>query len=163
MKSSRNHSRLFIQPKDIYSTYPEHIAKSFIRKLFTHTPCCTCRGWVMQNTSTQETPTIPTSTEQAQMTMLRKFASGFTLYLYYLLKMVEALTQKVTVLPRQMKICESNHRIWIESTSTRRQPDRTKRYIPHPRLKINLDAKHKHLVEITECNWSVRAYYCVYW
>ena len=64
-----------------------------------------------ENTSTQEAPIISTSTEHAHMTMLSKFASGFTLYLYYPLKMVETLTQKVTVLPRQMKICASNHRI----------------------------------------------------
>ena len=114
----------------------------------------------LENTPTATT--IPTTTEQAQMTMLNKFASGFALYLYYPLKMVEALTQKVTVLPRQMKISDSNHRISIESISTRRCPERTTRYIPHLRLKINIDAKHKHLIEIRECNEIVHVYYSVY-
>ena len=96
------------------------------------------------------------------MTMVSKVTSGFTLYLYYPLKMVEALTQKVTVLSRQMKISDSNHRISIDSISTRRQHDRTMWYIPLPSLKFNINAMYKHLVEIAECNRFVRAYYCVY-
>ena len=46
----------------------------------------------LENTPTATT--IPTTSEHAQTKMLNKFASGFALYLYYPLKMVEALTRR---------------------------------------------------------------------